>query len=529
MLTLAVEAWIGNAAAVVSGAWGGVTQRAKQSGYSRTSIYSHAHRVVRAVLNEQTSGVSYEVLLADYERLRSENEALWQAWSEAEELSEAKQREFASAGSAMGLSLMQIVTLLAIVLPRLAVPSRSTVGRWVQQASKQASHILHVLDRACQQWVLTLCLDEIFFHHEPILMAVEPASMAWVAAQRGPDRTGESWEKVVAEWPRLEYVIADGGKGIERGVRLADEARPGQAQEPGTDVSPSLTMGLDVFHTQREVERVLHRQWKQVERQMGPASEADAKIVQSKRRGRDLRGSAGQAGRAWRKAERLFDEAMQADGAAARITAALSWFRPDGTLQTREEAQTQLREASEQLPGPQWSKVRRLLSDERTLSHLDRMHEQLAAVVSVPLLRASLTRLWYFSNAMRQAQGEDCHRVTHLVAMEQVLCQRLCAQWQSAYVGVDTLLRQAVRASSAVEGVNSVVRMHQGRHRHVSQGMLDLKRLYWNCRVFRDGKRKGRCPYDLLGLKVPIADWWQLLQMNPEELEQKLLTQDVRA
>ena len=66
---------------------------------------------------------------------------------------------------------------------------------------------------------------------------------------------------------------------------------------------------------------------------------------------------------------------------------------------------------------------------------------------------------------------------------------------------VDELLRQAVRASSAVEGVNSVVRMHQGRHRHVSQGMLDLKRLYWNCRVFREGKRKGRSPYDLLGLK----------------------------
>jgi hypothetical protein len=58
-------------------------------------------------------------------------------------------------------------------------------------------------------------------------------------------------------------------------------------------------------------------------------------------------------------------------------------------------------------------------------------------------------------------------------------------------VKVDELLRQAVRASSAVEGVNSVVRMHQGRHRHVSQEMLDLKRLYWNCRVFREGKRKG--------------------------------------
>ena len=108
---------------------------------------------------------------------------------------------------------------------------------------------------------------------------------------------------------------------------------------------------------------------------------------------------------------------------------------------------------------------------------------------------------------------------------EQVLCERLCPQWQSAYRWVDELLRHAVRASSAVECVNSVVRMHQGRHRHVSQGLLDLKRLYWNCRVFREGKRKGKSPYELLGLHLPSSNWWQLLQMPPEELAQKLLTQ----
>jgi hypothetical protein len=38
MLTLAVEEWLGNAAAVVSGAWGAVTRRAEQSGYSRTAL-----------------------------------------------------------------------------------------------------------------------------------------------------------------------------------------------------------------------------------------------------------------------------------------------------------------------------------------------------------------------------------------------------------------------------------------------------------------------------------------------------------
>jgi hypothetical protein len=111
--------------------------------------------------------------------------------------------------------------------------------------------------------------------------------------------------------------------------------------------------------------------------------------------------------------------------------------------------------------------------------------------------------------------------------MEQALCQRLWPEWQQAYARVEAILERVVRASRAVECLNSVVRMHQGRHRHVSQGLLDLKRLYWNCRVFRHGKRKGSCPYELLGLKLPTHDWWTLLHMDPKELEQELLTQEV--
>ena len=141
------------------------------------------------------------------------------------------------------------------------------------------------------------------------------------------------------------------------------------------------------------------------------------------------------------------------------------------------------------------------------------------------MLREALTRLWYMNDQIRQVQGDASMRLRQRVVIEQVLCERLCAQWQSAYRCVDELLRHAVRARSAVEGVNSVVRMPQGRHRHVSQGLLDLKRLYWNCRVFREGKRTGKSPYELLGLHLPSSDWWQLLQRAPEELEQKLLTQ----
>jgi len=288
---------------------------------------------------------------------------------------------------------------------------------------------------------------------------------------------------------------------------------------------PAITMGLDVFHSQRELERVLQRQWKQAERQLEAASEADAKVAKYKRRGHDARGVAGAAGRAWRKAERLFDAAVQVEEAVKQVETSLGWFDADGHLLSRGEAQQQLDKASEKLSGTQWSKVRRLLKDERTLSHLDRLRQQLAEVVAEPQLRMSLTRLWVLRKRLEYAKDEEIGRLSALLTMEQVLCSRLCPQWQEASMQVEEILRQAVRASSAVEGVNSVVRMHQGRHRHVSQGMLDLKRLYWNCRVFREGKRKRRSPYDLLGLQLPISDWWQLLQMDPEELEQQLLTQ----
>jgi hypothetical protein len=41
--------------------------------------------------------------------------------------------------------------------------------------------------------------------------------------------------------------------------------------------------------------------------------------------------------------------------------------------------------------------------------------------------------------------------------------------------------------------------------------MLDLKRLYWNCRAFRSGPRKDVCPYRALGLDLPTYDFWELL------------------
>ncbi|MBV8610599.1 MAG: hypothetical protein JO034_24485 [Singulisphaera sp.] len=89
------------------------------------------------------------------------------------------------------------------------------------------------------------------------------------------------------------------------------------------------------------------------------------------------------------------------------------------------------------------------------------------------------------------------------------------------------MLRGVWRASSPVEGITSVARMQQSRHRKMTQGLLDLKRLYWNLRHFRTGRRKDQTPYGLLGLKLPDVSFWEFLKLTPEELRKQLSAMDV--
>ena len=97
-------------------------------------------------------------------------------------------------------------------------------------------------------------------------------------------------------------------------------------------------------------------------------------------------------------------------------------------------------------------------------------------------------------------------------------------------LAVQAIFRNARRASSLVECINSTLRMQQARHRRMSQGLLNLKRLYWNCHRFRTGRRRGKSPYELLGLPWPGPPrWWELLTWSPEQLTEKLSASPVAA
>jgi hypothetical protein len=220
--------------------------------------------VVQAVVHEPAGGVRDETLWSDNERLRAGNEALWAAWRAAEPLPEVKQQECAATGSAMGWSVGHILLLWAIGLPQGRVPRRATVGRWVAQASRHARGLWAILDPCGQRGVLVLCWAAIVCHREPSLMAVAPPSRAWVAGQRGPDRSGERGCALVAKWPCVARVLAEAGQGLERGVQLAKKARAAEAHAPAT--ATPIAMGREVLHPQRERQRVVPGPWRRAER-----------------------------------------------------------------------------------------------------------------------------------------------------------------------------------------------------------------------------------------------------------------------
>src|SRR3954451_12900583 len=197
MLKIPLATWIANAAAGSTGIYGDVTRQAAIADCSRQTIYDHAQKVRAAVEDAHDGGPTRAELVERSHCLRRENDQLWDWLAQTIEFPRAKQDQFAVTAAAMGLSLNQVLVLLALLLGRHAGPGRSTVHRRIKAAGLAAGRVLKALDARCRALVLVGCLDEIFFHGRPVLVGVEPASMAWFLGQKAPDRTGATWAKAL--------------------------------------------------------------------------------------------------------------------------------------------------------------------------------------------------------------------------------------------------------------------------------------------------------------------------------------------
>ena len=344
-------------------------------------------------------------------------------------------------------------------------------------------------------------------------MVVEPESYCWSSGRSVEQRDGPTWAQELQPYSSLEYVVRDGGSGLSKGIALVRAERP------------ELKDGLDVFHTLYEGGKAMRQTWAAASRALEAADQQQRRFDRLGRQGKSRQGQGPPLKRAWGIAEKRMDQADRAEKALGRVKQALSLFTPEGQLNDRVRAEQVVREQLPHLTGPQWNKTCRLLQRPETFTFLDRLHEGLRGL---RIDEQELGGVLQFEGLRRcpwlwREESPQAAAARGLVLMGTVRLQK-DPRWHEMVGQVRRVLRGCWRASSLVEGINSVARMHQSRHRRMTQGLLDLKRLYWNMRVFRTGRRRGKSPYVLLGLKLPTDDWWQLLKLPPDQLAQHLST-----
>lgn len=163
MSALSIPNWLANAAAVLCGRHGATTERAKEVGCSRQTIYNHSHQLQAACADGLPDPARLERLESENAELRREVERLRTAERTAVPIGDEALRRFAVTAEASGISLRQSKELLGTLLPKDRVPGHATLGRWTAQAGKQAATVLEVLDLAVAETTNTLAIDEIFF------------------------------------------------------------------------------------------------------------------------------------------------------------------------------------------------------------------------------------------------------------------------------------------------------------------------------------------------------------------------------
>jgi hypothetical protein len=507
---------LASASAVFLGQHGDITEHAQQRGISRQCLYRQADSALRDL-----DGSQHQQQLAQLQeqvaQLQARVQLLQDELRHAVVVTADLQAQFASTAQAEGVSL-PVARRLLQVFQRDQTPSVAQLGRFSRQAGLRSGPLLKVFDEYARPLAHQGAGDEIFFGQKPVLMVVEPESQCWLSGRLSPSRDGQEWAKEFEQLPALEHLVRDGGKGLQNGLARVNKRRRQEQKKPISDQ-------LDHFHTLREGRRALRKTQAKAERAWTAAEEADKKQARQRRQGNSEAGYATQAVLAWQKAEAAFHQWERDEGVLGQIRQALLPFTASGELNSRERAVAVVEALAEQLHGEQWDKFKRQLRQPETYTYLDRLKGKIEALPVPQEVREAVVQ----SEGIRQNPELVVGEGPKQAAMRGMLvvCSVVIAQAGGAGQQAVAALRRALaclgRASSCVEGLNSVLRMQQSRHRKMTQELLDLKRLYWNLRDFRTGTRKKTCPYQRLGVPLPPdLSWWQFLQLPPDQLRSLL-------
>jgi len=499
--------------------WGEVTGMAREYGLSRPAIYAIAKRVT-VLFKPRLPGP-----VACLKRLLPCGATLSRPVTEAKPRSRAEEEQIRNR-----LILTSVfpggVTMrpLEEILEEAPLEGRSdtTVWRVVEEAGAEACQILSQVDYAGVSLPLILVdIDETFFDGRPVLFVVEPISLA-ICGFHVPadgDRSSYTWGPLLLTLQEDQHLAIYGGVG--------DAAKP-YPRAFQAILERDDRFQEDVFHQLRDLQTLRGKLEKSAYR---------AFAVEYKAADQWQKAGMAEARQKWSQARA---ESLRLAEVHDEFAEYCTWVADafeivdlrSGEIRDRETNEWLLDQAIAAMSHLDHADVIKMSErldthKEHLLIYLDWLEAQLSplwaalhAYLDDPALEKVI--LWAVARRWRlQHEVESMQRRTFrptLKRAEQELAiwiegDAFLEQWSHK---LHTLLEWVQRASSAVENVNSIFKPLVTRKKHFDNpdtylNFVALFTLWHNLRVFKEGKRAGYSPFDILGIDLGEKDWRTLL------------------
>ncbi len=486
---------------VVNGMWaarqrghGWVTTYLRQVGVPRSTAYRWDGELRWLV---EFGGEELRRLRAECERLSAMVAGRDTEMAAKAAMSREQERAFILEAAVLGNSDEEIARLLARAGGRCL--SHQTVNATIAAAGRQARAVFEEYFAGVGT---AGAADEMFVGRAPVLLVVEPHSLLVSGLRMAERCRAAEWEPVFATMEALERCACDGGRGVNRA-----------AKDAGLDVQ------ADLFHGLRDAQAWLGRFEHTCQKRLAAVQEALAKLQAARQRpGKyQTNGPTRRYRRACAEAERVVAEWCRLGDLFAQARRAFDLVTPEGRLNTARAAQAAFAAALAAMEqteeGRALAATLRPVQDPRLFAHLDALAERLRALRLEqvgPDREARLGRLVAGTVAWRRRDKEP------VALLRAASTASLADQVELAVIeAVD----QAVRSCSAVECVNSRVRLVQVARKRLGEDFLYLLALYHNMHHFGRGSvGEGKSPAELAGIALPTTDWIELLGLRAEDV-----------
>lgn len=496
------------------GFYGVVTDLANAYNTNRQRVYDILDRVLAAFHPKPPGPIPNpaEAIEKRNAELEAENAGLRARVQELEakqansvEVTRHRVRDLSLTLAVLPVSYRDIRDVVGLAYGEKYAPSEATLCGMVQYYGVIAGLIL--LDEEVTSKFSSACIDEIFFHQTPILTVVDPDSMSVGACERSQDRTGESWYAVLSHFPNLDYIISDQAKGIASGIHLT-------AGTAGTIQHQS-----DLYHLLIQVSRTTRR----LETGLEKLLKAEEKVWQDWIQGRIYVKTVEKTQATVVRQLEFMEQYYQA---LELLDFAFSPMTSDHQVNARENGHQVLSDVIQRLrslPELGIDDLVKTLGKKAPgcLVFLDQLHRELS-VIPVELgedsqfTAAEIRELAIQEVCLEHAMADD--------PSDEVFCayrvlwgkirslKKLAPAFRQVVSAVRRILYHPKRASSLVERYNSILRPIQQVKKQVTQEFLWLKALHHNMKTFKQGRRKGKSPFQLLGVDFGNQDWIGLME-----------------